>query len=82
VCIVLGSSAMVLSKITTDLVISPIENMIDKINKITINPLLAAEKEEEMLLLEELEQANNDSGLLKIDKKKKKKEIMETVILE
>jgi len=53
VCIVLGTGAMYFSKITTDLVITPIESMIEKINMITSNPLLAAEAEEERLLFEE-----------------------------
>lgn len=39
VCIVLGFGAWYFSKITTELVISPIENMIEKINKIISNPL-------------------------------------------
>ena len=35
VCVILGAGAMIFSKITNDLVIHPIENMIEKINKIT-----------------------------------------------
>ena len=39
VCIVLSSGAAIFSKLTTDLVISPIENMIQKVENITKNPL-------------------------------------------
>jgi hypothetical protein len=38
----LGSGAMIFSKLTTDLVISPIEDMIERVNKITADPLGAA----------------------------------------
>jgi len=41
VCIVLGGAALVFSKDATDLVLTPIENMIRKINHITQNPLKA-----------------------------------------
>ena len=54
VCFVLGSGAMLFSKLTTDLVITPIENMIKKVKAITKDPLKAAQDEEEKLLLEEL----------------------------
>ena len=42
VCVALGSSSMILSKTTTDLVISPIEEMIKKVHRIAENPLKAA----------------------------------------
>ena len=54
VCFVLGAGAMLFSKLTTDLVITPIENMIKKVHAITRDPLKAAHDEEERLLLEEL----------------------------
>jgi hypothetical protein len=54
VCIVLASGAMIFSKLTTDLVISPIEDMIVKVNNITNDPLKAAHDEEERLLYEEI----------------------------
>ena len=50
VCIVLASGAMIFSKMTNDLVISPIELMIEKVNNITKDPLKAAHDEEEKLL--------------------------------
>jgi len=62
VCIVLGAGAMIFSKITQDLVISPIEAMIEKVNKITKDPLKAAHDEEERLLLEELAE-QHEQGL-------------------
>ena len=55
VCIILGAGAMIFSKITSDLVIHPIESMIERINKITADPLAAHYEEEEKLLLEELQ---------------------------
>jgi hypothetical protein len=51
ICFVLGVSTMLFSKLTTDLVVSPIENMIKKVQAITENPLKAAHDEEENLLL-------------------------------
>ena len=54
VCFVLGAGAMLFSKLTTDLVITPIDNMIKKVQAITRDPLKAAHDEEEKLLIEEL----------------------------
>lgn len=54
VCIVLSAGAAIFSKMTTELVITPIEAMIDKVNNITKDPLKAAHDEEERLLMEEL----------------------------
>jgi|TARA_B110001469_G_C9576243_1_gene285764 hypothetical protein len=97
VCFVLGSGAMLFSKLTTDLVITPIENMIKKVKAITKDPLKAAQDEEEKLLLEELaENALYETAMSKaemndhidgeIGKKNKnntsKEEPMETVMLE
>jgi len=64
VCIVLSSGALIFSKLTTDLVISPIEDMIERVNGITQDPIQAAHHEEERLLYEELaakEKANKAS---------------------
>ena len=80
VCIVLASGAMIFSKITTDLVISPIEDMIVKVNNITKDPLKAAHDEEERLLYEEIAEKEiaeiaqrNSTGKI-VDKKNDKKE--------
>jgi hypothetical protein len=54
VCTMLGSGAMIFSKLATDLVITPIEDMIERVNRITADPLGAAHQEEERLLFEEL----------------------------
>ena len=51
ICFVLGASTMLFSKLTTDLVVTPIENMIKKVEAITSDPLKAAHDEEENLLL-------------------------------
>ena len=56
VCIVLGSGAMLFSKITTDLVITPIEDMVQRVHSITDDPLKAAHQEEERLLIHEMAQ--------------------------
>ena len=56
ICFVLGLSTMLFSKLTTDLVVTPIENMIKKVEAITSDPLKAAHDEEENLLLQELEE--------------------------
>ena len=89
VCIVLASGAMIFSKITTDLVISPIEDMIVKVNNITKDPLKAAHDEEERLLYEEIAEKEiaeiaqrNSTGKI-VDKKNDKKEgPMETAMLQ
>jgi len=43
VCIVLTFGAMMFSKDANDLVLQPIERMIDKVNKIAKNPINASE---------------------------------------
>ena len=47
-----------LSKITTKLVISPIENMIHRVNHISHDPICALQDEEERLMIEELDEKN------------------------
>lgn len=61
VCMVLASGALIFSKMTTDLVISPIEQMIEKVNNITKDPLKAAHDEEERLLFEEMAEADQQN---------------------
>lgn len=46
VCLILGFGSLILSKITLDLVITPIETMMDKVKRISENPLKAAAEEE------------------------------------
>ena len=78
-CVVLASGAMILTKITSDLVITPIENMIIKVRRISENPLKAAHEEEnEQLALEEFERLEG------LEKKKTsgKEAPLETVVLE
>jgi len=51
---VLAVGSIALMKITTDLVISPIEAMLDKVKRISENPLKAQQEEEnEQLAIEE-----------------------------
>lgn len=42
ICVVLATGSLLLSKITQDLVLSPIEDMISKVKDITENPIMAA----------------------------------------
>lgn len=63
VCIVLSAGAAIFSKLTTELVISPIEAMIDKVNNITKDPLKAAHDEEERMLMEELANKAEEGSL-------------------
>jgi len=77
VCIVLASGAMILTKITSDLVITPIENMITKVRRIAENPLKAAHAEEdEQLAIEEFEAIGG------LKKKTSKEAPLETAMLE
>ena len=81
VCIVLTAGALYFSKDAHDLVLHPIENMLEKVKRIAKNPLEAAQMEEnEALALEEVAKKNNATP----NKKEKKKEenTYETTILE
>ena len=51
VCGTLAAGAMLFSKITTDLIITPIEEMVKRVHNITEDPLKAAHQEEERLLI-------------------------------
>jgi hypothetical protein len=59
---VLSAGAGIFSKLTTDLVITPIETMIEKVNNITKDPLKAAYDEEERLLMEEFAKNEDSDG--------------------
>ncbi len=50
VCFVLSAGALYFSKDANDLVIAPIEAMIQKVNRIAKNPLEAAQEEEQEAL--------------------------------
>ena len=52
ICIILSFGAYFFSKITNDLVIEPIENMIERVKHITDDPLSAVHEEEERLLIQ------------------------------
>ena len=87
VCIVLASGALLFSSEANRLVIEPIEQMIEKVNRITANPLEAAQEEEaEALILERIrrDQLKLEAGGARWWRKKKvkKEEKFETVILE
>lgn len=54
ICCVLGLSVYGLSKITNTLLINPIEQMVYRVQRITENPLKAAQESEERDLLQEM----------------------------
>ena len=81
------------SKLSNELVILPIENMIEKVNNISKDPLKAANEEEERLLLEEMDLNEDDEfdevQLEKFKEKQdnkekdaKKTQLMETLMIE
>jgi hypothetical protein len=90
VCIILSSGAYFFSKNTSDLVIDPIENMIERVNHITSDPLSAVHDEEERLLIDAIKQGmfgkNSeyffDEDEDKDDEGDDKVNLMETEILE
>ena len=69
VCAILAIGALLISKDTSDLVLTPIERMLAKINSIAENPLEAAYREEEKNAIME-----NAEDIKKKKKKSKKKE--------
>jgi hypothetical protein len=74
---------MFFSKLTTDLVISPIEDMVSRVNNITKDPLKAAHEEEERLLYEELaEKSDADQTAMEGVKNQNKEGPLETAMLE
>ena len=79
VCFVLAAGALFFSKDANDLVIQPIEAMIQKVNRIARNPLEAAQEEENEALAMEKARADEEKGQ---SKKEKKEGPYETVILE
>ena len=59
ICVILILGGYVFSKITSDLVITPVEDMIMKIQEITKDPLKAAHEEEEKFLYQELDEKDD-----------------------
>ena len=62
VCIVLAAGSLLLSKVTQDLVLSPIEDMISKVKEITKNPIQAAQQAEEDAVRNEEQEKLNKKG--------------------
>lgn len=78
VCIVLAFSSVSLTKDAQELVIEPIENMIERLKRIAENPLKAAQEEEKKKIsLELAKEAKHE-----VKMKKNEKDSLETVILE
>lgn len=85
ICVVLAGGAIFFSKDANDLVIGPIEAMMQKVNKIAENPLVAAQEEENQALVEEISKSKQEEeqGKKKGKRRKKKKQApFETQILE
>ena len=88
ICVILILGGYVFSKITSDLVITPVEDMIMKIQEITKDPLKAAQEEEEKFLYQELDEKDdfkNETKNFEDEKLKIKKDgdtPMETQVLE
>lgn len=78
VCLVLVVSSIYLTKDAQELVIEPIENMLDIVRKISENPLKAVQEEENKKL--SLQLAKSDSN--KAKKNKKDKNSLETIVLQ
>ena len=75
VVFVLGAGTLILSRVTQEMVITPIEEMMTKVKRISENPLKAQQDEEnEQLIIEKYELGGN--------KKKSKEAPLETVMLE
>lgn len=78
VCFVLAGAAIIFSKDATDLVLTPLENMLQKINNITKNPFEARKVEEdEAMVWERLMMENKD-----IAREMEEKENFETSMLQ
>lgn len=60
ICVVLAGGAIFFSKDANDLVIGPIEAMMQKVNKIAENPLVAAQEEENQALVEEISKTQQE----------------------
>lgn len=61
VCVVLSVSSMLFSKDANELVLSPVESMMNKVKKIASNPLLAARiQEENIVAVEQLKKMGKD----------------------
>lgn len=85
VCIILTLGAYIFTKITNDLVIEPIENMVERVKKITNDPLSAIQEEEERILIEIMKHQDEEDFEFDEDEnfyKKDEKNPMETEILE
>lgn len=54
ICVILIISSSIFSKIINDLVIFPLENMINKIEHIIKDPIKAVQDEEKRMLMEEM----------------------------
>jgi len=79
VCLLLCVSSLIFAKDANDLVIGPIENMIKRVKKISVNPLEAAQDEEREALERELAVMENPKLAKKLSSKAG---LMETEVLE
>jgi hypothetical protein len=84
VCFILAGGALLFTTQVNDLVINPIEQMIQKVTKISQNPLIAAQEEEnEALAMEKIrEQQIKEQKRRGFRVKKTTEAPLETVVLE
>lgn len=89
ICIILAVSSTILTRDAQNLVLTPIENMIEKVKKIAENPLEAAQEQERKEVAEESAKMSKDktkgekeTKKSRDEKKEEDEEPMETVILE
>lgn len=67
VCVILSFGAYLFTKITSDLIIDPIENMIERVKHISKDPLGAVHEEEERILIDhirEMQKSNKKYSLM------------------
>ena len=79
ICVILATGSFLLSKVTQDLVLSPIEDMISKVKDITKNPIEAAQQAEEDAVTKEAEERKKAKAT---GKKIKKTTPLETEVLQ
>lgn len=82
VCIVLAGSSIMLSNDSEQLVISPIEQMLRKVNRISDNPLEAAKEEEkEALEWEKVMKQDKATRMAKMEQARYEPSVLEKVIM-
>ena len=83
VCVVLAGGTLLFSMHVTELVISPIEQMVQKVTRISNDPLSAAKEEEyEAIAMEKIQDEQKPQRFFQKFFKRGENEVLETEILE